>query len=81
MNAMNSFPNMNSNLPRGPIGQGDDRPWPNDTPTSFSRQLKFAQLTLTCLMLMTAVTCGFAQESSLLAENPTTQKTQAVAQK
>jgi hypothetical protein len=72
---------MNSNLPRSPIGQGDDRPWPNEAPTSFSRKLKLVQLTLTCLMLMTAATCGFAQESSSIAEATTAQQTQTLAQK
>ena len=62
MSPMSTLPNMNSNLPRGPIDEGDDRPWPDQVDHGFRRKLRTAQMALTCLMLMTAVTCGFAQD-------------------
>jgi hypothetical protein len=68
---------MNSNLPRGPIDEGDDRPWPDQVDTGFRRKLRIAQMALTCLMLMTAITCGFA-EDGIEKHEPTT-KTEARA--
>ncbi|MEC9466820.1 MAG: hypothetical protein VX834_13600 [Myxococcota bacterium] len=62
MSPMSAFPNINSNLPRGPIEQGDDRLWPDQIDHGFRRKLRTAKMALTCLMLMTAVTCGFAQD-------------------
>ena len=70
MSPMSTFPNINSNLPRGPIEQGDERPWPDQINKSFQRKLRIAQMALTCLMLMTAATCGFAQDGVDNAEPP-----------
>ncbi len=64
MSPMSTFPNLNSNLPRGPIDDGDDRLWPDQIDHGFRRKLRVAQMALTCLMLMTAVTCGFAQDGA-----------------
>ena len=79
MSPMTSFPNMNSNLPRGPVGE-DGRPWPSED-KAFRRQMKLAKLTLTCIMLMTAATCGYAQDGAAIAEKAPQAQTQVVAQK